>query len=480
MILEIYIVPAFATPPILSEGRNGRKPASTLDETMGSQKTTPLPATNEPEPQIVIHLTDDALMSLNLVDVDIRELISELAMKREINVVMAQNVSGEVSLHLHQVGLDEAMDAITLAGGFSYTKHGITYYVYKPKEDIDPQAKRLQMRIFELKYAKVENVQEVLDVIPGKRVIKFHKPSKTIIVEDTPENIEKIETIIHFWDKIPKQVMIEAKILEISLTDEMSMGVNWEQILGDARISTGGFSTATSATDAGISPVPAQGEGVFANIITGAGSWRQFTAALDALQAKTKVNTLSTPKILAIHGKQAKVQVGGQQGYKVTTVTGTGLATETVEFLDTGTILDITPYIDDNGNVLLNVKPSINSVVIDAATGVPTQTTTSVSTSLLAKSGETVFIAGLIQDKKEKTRNMIPCLGNLPGLGWFFRSTSRSIGKKELVVLITPLVFKNERQRIDEQAIEKTKEMEEYLEKPPLPLHKEFLYMPWE
>ena len=121
--------------------------------------------------------------------------------------------------------------------------------------------------------------------------------------------------------------MIEAKILQISLTDEMSLGVNWEQLLGDARIATGGFSTATSATVEGISPVPAEGEGVFANIITGAGSWKQITAALDALHAKTKVNTLSAPKILAIHGKQAKVQVGGQQGYKETTVTGTAKKT---------------------------------------------------------------------------------------------------------------------------------------------------------
>jgi len=206
----------------------------------------------------------------------------------------------------------------------------------------------------------------------------------------------------------------------------------------------------------------------------------EFTVALDALQTKTKVNTLSTPKLLAIHGKQARVQVGGQQGYKVTTVTATGLATETIEFLDIGTILDITPYIDDDGNVLLNVKPSINSVTIDAATGVPTQKSTTVSTWLLAKDGETVFIAGLIEDIGSNTRDMVPCLGNAPGLGWLFRGTSRSTGKDELVVLITPTVLESERKRLDEEAMERTKKAEEALQKPLLPPYQEFFYVPWE
>ena len=89
------------------------------------------------------------------------------------------------------------------------------------------------------------------------------------------------------------------------------------------------------------------------------------------------------PKILALHGKPSRVQVGGRQGYKTNTFTPTG-TTENISFLDTGTILDITPYIDDKGNVLLEVKPQINSVTFDTA-GNPNQKTTTVSTSMLAK-----------------------------------------------------------------------------------------------
>lgn len=458
--------------------------AATVKEEKSEGKTTqpkaPAPKPVKKSSKVVEQITVDGLITLNFHQVDIRELLSALAIKREINIVMAQDVSGKVSLHLYRVTLDEALHAIALAGGFAHMKEGTMHFIYKPKEEQDPQAARLQMRIFELKYAEVDKVQEVLDAIPGMRVIQVHEPSKTIIVEDTPENIKKIETVIRFWDRRPRQVMIEAKILQIRLTDEMSLGVNWNKILGDVRIGTGGFSTAVPPTAEGISPVPSTGSGVFANMITGAGTRHEFAVALDALQAKTKVNTLSAPKILAIHGKQAKVQVGGRQGYKVTTVTGTGLATESVEFLDTGTILDITPYIGSKGDVLLHVKPSINSVTIDAASGVPTVKATTVSTWLMAKSGETVFIAGLIQDQKTKTGEMVPCLGTLPGLGLFFRGTSRSTGKEELVVLITPHVLEDERKRLDEEAIKKTNKAEEELKKAPLPPYQEFFDLPWE
>lgn len=476
IILEMFIVPASAIPLTGLKGIDEKKSQAALDQSVESQKTISPPEVDERQPKIVIQSTDNVLMSLNLLDIDIREALSAIAMKLEINIVMATNVSGKISVHLYEVTLDEALDAVTLAGGFCYHKHRDYYYVFRPKGDKDPQAKRLEMRIFELKYAKVEKIQEVLDAIPGKRLVKLHEPSKTVIVEDTPENIKKIETIIRFWDRIPRQVMIEAKILKVTLTDEMSLGVNWEQVLGDARIATGGFSTAITATAEGTSPVPSIGAGVFANVIAGAGTLHQLTAALNALQAKTEVNTLSTPKILAIHGKPAKVQVGGQQGYRVTIVSD-GIQTETVEFIDTGTILDITPFIDDEDNVLLNVKPSINSVTLDA-TGIPTVISTAVSTWLLAKSGETVFIAGLIQDEGTKTRGMIPCIGNIPGLGWLFRQTSRSIGKSELIILITPHVVKTELERLNQEAIERTNEVEEELNREPLPPYKEFLDLP--
>jgi type IV pilus assembly protein PilQ len=419
------------------------------------------------KPELVVHPLNNDLITVNLEDVDIREAISVLSMKQEMNIVTAQEVSGRISVHLHRVPVQEALEAITLAGGCNYQKQGDIYYIYKPKVAKDPEAGRLQIRNIQLKYADPKKIQGILDSIPGKRMIKIHEPTKTVVVEDSPENIEKIESIVRFLDKTPKQVLIEAKILDVSLTDDMSLGVNWEQILGDARIGTGGLSRAILPTVGGVSPVPGTGAGLFGNVITAAGTRHQFAAAIDALREKTKVNILSTPKILAIHGETARVQVGGQQGYKESILTSTGLATESIKFIETGTILEITPFIGDDGNILLNVKPSIKTAKIEE--DLPVVNTTEASTWLLSKDGETVFIGGLIQDSKTDTRDMIPCLGSIPGLGPLFSRTTTGTRKSELVILITSHISEVGKRPGKKDAIANTKKTEELLKREPRP-----------
>lgn len=431
-------------------------------DTVPESFSEPPAGTASADPQIDIEPVDNDLLTLNLIDVDIREILSAIAIEKEINIATSKDVSGKISVHLFKMTLKKALDAVTMAGGYNYHKHEDLYYVYKPKVEKDPEAKRLQMRIFKLRYAEIDKIQDILGAIPGIRMLKIHDPSKTIVVEDTPENIKKIETILNYWDTMPKQVMIEAKILEVDLTDDMTLGVNWEMILGDAGVGTGGFSTATMPTGPGTSPIPDIGQGIFANLITGAGTNQQFTAALDALQTKTKINVLSTPKILAIHGKPARVQVGGQQGYKVTT-TNLGISTETIEFIDTGTILDITPYIDDDNNILLDVRPSINTARVEIG-GIPVVNSTSVTTWLMARNGETVFIGGLIQDTNTETKDGIPLLADIPVLGWLFGRSSRGTAKTELIVLITPRIIEYGIPN-NQEALEKAKEMEKRFNK---------------
>lgn len=456
-----------ATNPVVSKSLSTESPKDkepSLIKTIPPKKSSNATQANNSESiekrRAAVHPSSkEKLLTLNFYQGDIRKILSGLAMQQKINIVSAQDVSGKVSVHLYQVTFSKALEAICQAGELSYFKQGDVYYVFKPKAALDPLANRLQMRIFKLEYADMDKIQEVLSAIPGIRMVKIHKPSRTVIVEDTPENIRKVEKLIHVWDVQPKQVMIEAKILEILLTDDMSLGVNWEKVLGDVRIGTGGFSRAVSSGTGGTSPVPDSGAGLFSNIIIGAGTRHQFTAALDALRTKTKVKTLSTPKILAIDGKPAKVQVGGKQGYAVTTV-NQGISTESIEFIDTGTILEITPHIDHENNILLDVKPSLNSAEIQQ--GIPVVRSTNVTTSMVAKNGETVFIGGLIQRSGTNSQSNVPCLGKIPGLSWLFGTFSKSAERTELVVLITPQIIENGVHH-SQEAIEKTKETEEYL-----------------
>jgi type II secretory pathway component GspD/PulD (secretin) len=194
--------------------------------------------------------------------------------------------------------------------------------------------------------------------------------------------------------------------------------------------------------------------------------------ALDALRLKTTVDALATPRVIAIHGKAAKVQIGGQQGYRLTTV-NVGTSTETIEFIDTGIVLEITPYIDDKSNILLSVRPSITSATLEAG-GIPVTKTALVSTWLMAKHGETVFIGGLIQDNKTKEKNAVPVLGSIPGLGILFGRNARSLDKTEIVILIKPLILEADRKLVNQEAIEKFKRPEKILNQEPLPPIEQF------
>ncbi len=449
--------PAFGESPAKARQEASQTPA-------GSQKSAFSPG---PRSEVVVHHPKNGLISVNFFDMDIRKAISAIAMEREINISTAAEVVGKISVHLYRVTLEKALDAITLAGGCRYKKVNDLYFVYKSQgEEADRPIENVQMRVYKLKYVDVENVQEILESIPGMRMIKIHQPTNTIVVEDIPENIAKVERILRSWDVQPKQVVIEAKILEVELTDDMSLGVQWDKILGEGRIGTR-FGRAVLPENPGGSPLPQQGLGMFGGLITGVGTSHQFAMALDVLQDKTKVNILSTPKIMALHGKPARVQVGGQQGYRVTTISN-GLAVESIEFIDTGTILDITPHIVDDKNILLDVKPSIDAARIEED-GLPVVKTTTVQTSLLAKSGQTIFIGGLIQESKIRLREQVPLLGDIPVVGALFGRTVRSVGKSELIILITPQIVDHNYIQMQQPAIQKTNDLEDTLKKEPLP-----------
>jgi len=373
-------------------------------------------------------------VSLSFRDMDIRDAFSSLAMEFKINMVLSSEVKGTVTLHIFDATLEEAISTIAQAGGFTVKKDGHTFHVFKT----DPRM--FETRIFKLNYVDLDKIKETLNALPGLQPVEVHAATKSIFVEDTHENVQKIERLLNFLDAVPKQVLIEARILEVTLTDDMSYGVDWKSIWGDVNMATNGFSSAILPDSPGTSSVGLVEKGGGANLFSRVGSDHYISMAIDALKEKTTVNTVSTPKILAINGRSARVQVGGQQGYKVTT-SNQGVSTESVQFINTGVILEITPQIDQDNNILLHVMPSINTAKLE--NDIPVVSSTSVSTWLVARDGETILIGGLIEDVDTHTRQQVPILGDIPLLGNLFGRTITNKSKSELVILITPRIIDN-------------------------------------
>jgi type II secretory pathway component GspD/PulD (secretin) len=163
-----------------------------------------------------------------------------------------------------------------------------------------------------------------------------------------------------------------------------------------------------------------------------------LSVVLSALEQDGRIRTLSTPKLLSVENQESEVLVGDRRGYAVTT-TINQVTTESIEFLESGVILRVTPSVDREGRILMDIHPEVSTGTVDA-NGIPSQTTTEVTTRLLVGSGQTIFIGGLIKQGIAEVRSGVPVLGRIPGLGLLFSSRESISINTETIVMITPRI----------------------------------------
>jgi type II secretory pathway component GspD/PulD (secretin) len=154
------------------------------------------------------------------------------------------------------------------------------------------------------------------------------------------------------------------------------------------------------------------------------------------------VRTISSPRLLAIENQEAKAVIGNSTGYKVTT-TINQVTSESVQFLESGVILRVTPSVDQQGRILMKVHPEVSSASI--AAGVPSKKSTEVTTEFLCEDGQSVFIGGLIKRVSSLEETGVPVLNRLPVLGRLFSSTNDTVANSETVVIISPRIVRDMR-----------------------------------
>ena len=276
--------------------------------------------------------------------------------------------------------------------------------------------------------------------------------TNSMIVTTYPRVWTEIEQVIKKLDRMPRQVLIDVLAAEITLDDSTKLGIDWT-------VRQGRFFMNQSTTTGPIPGAPPPGLIPGGGLITPAGfnfftfATDQFLLALNALASENKVNVLSNPSIMTAENKKAMINVSrsvpiltSQQvpiGGTVTTPGTTSgiVGTQTVEYRDAGIILTVTPRIGEQGTVALDVKQEVNDV------GDPVPPTNSpefkkreAETSVVLLSNQTLVLGGLIQNTRQVSRSGIPYLSKIPILGVLFGSTSESIKKTELILLITPRV----------------------------------------
>lgn len=261
------------------------------------------------------------------------------------------------------------------------------------------------------------------------------RENNALLILSTAAGYEKLEAALKKLDQAPRQVLIEVMIAEVTLTDELKYGVEWALTSGSRK---------SFQLDVGAAGIGKLTPGFSYALADAAGTG--VKAVLNALATNDKINVLSSPHVMVADNQTAKIQVGDSvpiQGQQ--TITTTGTAVSSVQYLDTGIILSVTPRINSSGLVSLDITQefSIPGAVNAALANSPTVSRRSTKTQVSVQSGETMVLGGLISEKAVDGSGGLPILSSIPVLGGLFGTTDRTRTKTELIVLITPRVAQN-------------------------------------
>ncbi len=290
------------------------------------------------------------------------------------------------------------------------------------------------------------------EIVQGEIKIVADDQNNAVIVQCSPQDFEVIEETIRELDRVPRQVLINVKIYEVVLDDELSMGISaFLQERGNRAVA------GPSNTTASFGPGGAVSAGL--NLATRVlmGDTRELVSFLNAQETRNRSRVLSAPTVIASDNVAANIQVGSQipiltsQGVIPGGTGGTSLFSNTIQNRNTGVILSVTPRINAGGWVTLEVQQEVSSPGPPPTSGIqsPSINIRSVDTQVTVKNGQTIAIGGIISESNGVSRNRVPLLGRIPGLGLLFGTTSRKKTRTELIALITPQVIEDIEQAAD-------------------------------
>ncbi len=303
----------------------------------------------------------------------------------------------------------------------------------KPKSSSDSHVKTGTAKVSE-----VDNVRIISD-----------KANNALVIVATPQEYAVVRPIIEQLDIVPLQVLIDATIASVKLTDNLKYGIAWYLKQGNSAVGSalGGAATMGNAALVATSAVATGGLSAIYN--SGA-----VNALLSTEADKGNVNVISSPSLMVLNNQKAKINVGDQVPIQTNStqlptssgITAGLLTSNSIQYKDTGVTLEVTPRVNANGMVIMDVHQIVSSVIpVTTAVGIqsPTINKKEIVSSIAINDGQTIVLGGLIDDNNAMTKNGIPLLYDLPWIGSLFGNTSYTRTKNELVVLITPRVVKS-------------------------------------
>jgi flagellar biosynthesis GTPase FlhF len=340
----------------------------------------------------------------------------------------------------------------------------------KPSELIKEEPPELFMQTIMLKFLNARSLKEALDNMCSEYgTIATNEENNSIIVCDTKENLERIVTEIKKADKTPQQILVEVVIVDVQLSDDTEIGVNWD-ILSDKNYDIGYRQNFTNRLGANpeepgdISSFNTTGTGGDFSVISGT-----IRNVLAMLQKKREIEILASPRVMVVSGKTASIEAVSELPYNEITNTSEGGLLSSTQFKKVGVKLNVTATLTEDNLIFLSVDSEQSVPVGESIAQVPIIDTRNTASELLLKDGQVVIIGGLRRKETTKEINQIPILGDIPLIGFLFRYIHNVINNTELIVLLSPHIYK-EGEPIPEDMMDKYKEIKD---RPILSLSKE-------
>lgn len=391
-------------------------------------------------------------VTLEFSDADIKKIFQLLAEVSNQNILVSDDVTGTISLKLVNVPWDQALDVILENKGLGMQKEGNIVQI-RPRskmKSLDDEAVEMRLTeekkmplstvIFDINFAGLSEIETQFRNLKSKRSdssISSDTRTNKIIVVDIDPNINKMRKLLEELDIPEKQVMIEARIVEASSTFARDIGVKWGFGYTDGSASFGNINAAAGTMGgvvSGILPTATTG-----GIATGVSFGKllsnfQLDMRLSAAASVGQIKIVSTPKVMTVNNKAAKISQGQMIPYQNTSSTD-GAKTE---FIEAALSLEVTPHITADGSVNMKIKASNNTAGVGSPPPINKKEAT---TELVVRDGETTVIGGIYVDSDTEGETGVPYLSDVPLFGNLFKSNSKNKVKNEMLIFITPRIL---------------------------------------
>ena len=412
-------------------------------------------------------------ITLDFHDIEIRNLLRLIADVSKKNIVVADDVTGKVTVALRNVPWDQALELVLKSKGLGKEEMGNVIRIAKFEQIAKEQqaladARKasapllpLKVRIIPVNFARAADMSgRIKDVLTERGSVSTDERTNVLIVKDVQEALVRAEGLVRNLDTEIPQVLIESRIVEASSNFNKALGVQWGgnaafvQTLGNPTglafpnnvAATGGIPGGTAAGTAATpnfavslpAPVGEGSGGAIGLILGSAGGALNLNLRLSALENSGVVKTISAPKISTIDNKEATIGQGISIPFSQTSASGVNTT-----FIEAKLELKVTPHVSADGSILLKIKATNNAPnpQLTGANGQPSISKREAETEVLVRDGETTVIGGIYTRQTSNRRSEVPFLGKIPLLGALFRATSEQDDHTELLIFITPRIL---------------------------------------